>query len=224
MGLIEDKDREQLTELFAGLENPVKILYFTQEHECEMCKMTRELLEEVAGISDKISIEIHDFVADQALAGQYKVDKIPGTVLMGDEDYGIRFYGIPAGYEFTTLIEDIVDVAKRDPHLTEDVKAELAKVDQPVHLQVLISPTCPYCPTAVRTAHRFAMASKQITADMVETSGFPHLAVKYDVQGVPHTVINDEFSIIGPHSEADFARGVLAAIGKAEWEGEHKHE
>jgi glutaredoxin-like protein len=224
MGLIEDKDRKQLAELFANLENPVKILVFTQEHECEMCRMNRELLEEVAGISDKISIEVHDFVADKALAEKYKVDKIPGTVLMGDQDYGIRFYGIPAGYEFTTLIEDIVDVAKRDPHLPGEVVAELAKVDQPVHLQVLISPTCPYCPTAVRTAHRFAMASGYITADMVETSEFPHLAVKYDVQGVPHTVINEEFSIIGPHSEADFARGVLAAIGKAEWEGGHDHE
>lgn len=223
MGLIEDKDREQLTKLFADLKNPVKILMFTQEHECEMCKMTRELLEEVAGISDRISIEVHDFVDDKALAEQYRVDKIPAAVLMGEKDYGIRFYGIPAGYEFTTLIEDIVDVAKRDPHLPDEVMAELAKVDQPVHMQVLISPTCPYCPTAVRTAHRFAMASDQITADMVETSEFPHLAVKYDVQGVPHTVINEELSIIGPHSEADFAKGVLAAIGKAKWEEEHKH-
>jgi glutaredoxin-like protein len=215
MGLIEDKDREQLTKLFAGLENPVKILYFTQEHECQMCKMTRELLEEVAGISDKIAIEVRDFVADKALAEQYRVDKIPATVLMGEKDYGIRFYGIPAGYEFTTLIEDIVDVAKRDPHLPDEVAAELAKVDQPVHLQVLISPTCPYCPKAVRTAHRFAMASDHITADMVETSEFPHLAVKYNVQGVPHTVINEDHSVIGPQPEIGFAKGVLAAIGKA---------
>ena len=224
MGLIEDKDREQLNKLFADLKNPVKILYFTQEHECETCKMTRELLEEVAGLSDKIAIEVHDFVADRVLAEQYRVEKIPGTVLMGEKDYGIRFYGIPAGYEFTTLIEDIVDVAGRDPRLPDDVKAELAKVDQPVHLQVLISPTCPYCPTAVRTAHRFAMASDHITADMVETSEFPHLAVKYDVQGVPHTVINEEHSVIGPQKEIDFAKAVLAAIGKAKWEEEHKHD
>ncbi|MFC1654668.1 thioredoxin family protein [Myxococcota bacterium] len=224
MGLIEDKDREQLSKVFADLKNPVKILYFTQEHECEMCRMTRELLEEVAGLSDKIAIEVHDFIADRALAEQYRVDKIPATVLMGDKDYGIRFYGIPAGYEFTTLIEDIVDVARRDPRLPEDVKAELAKVDQPVHLQVLISPTCPYCPTAVRTAHRFAMASDHITADMVETSEFPHLAVKYDVQGVPHTVINEEYSVIGPQKEIDFAKGVLVAIGKAKWEGGHDHD
>ena len=224
MGFIEDKDRAQLNKLFADLKNPVKILYFTQEHECEMCKTTRELLEEVAGLSDKIAIEVHDFVADRALVEQYRVDKIPGMVLMGEKDYGIRFYGIPAGYEFTTLIEDIVDVARRDPRLPDDVKAELAKVDQPVHLQVLISPTCPYCPTAVRTAHRFAMASDHITADMVETSEFPHLAVKYDVQGVPHTVINEEHSVIGPQKEIDFAKAVLAAIGKAKWEEEHKHD
>ena len=192
MGLIEDKDREQLNK--------------------------------VAGLSDMIAIEVHDFVADKNLAEQYRVDKIPATVLMGDKDYGIRFYGIPAGYEFTTLIEDIVDVARRDPRLPGDVKAELAKVDQPVHLQVLISPTCPYCPAVVRTAHRFAMASEHITADMVETSEFPYLAVKYDVSGVPHTVINEEHSVIGPQKEIDFAKGVLAAIGKAEWEEEHKHD
>lgn len=218
MGLIEDKDRKQLAELFAGLENPVKILYFTQEHECQMCRMTRELLEEVAGISDKIVMEVHDFVADRELVERYRVDKIPATVLMGERDYGIRFYGIPAGYEFTTLIEDIVDVARRDPRLPGEVKTELAKVDRPVHLQVLISPTCPYCPAAVRTAHRFAMASGHITADMVETSEFPYLAVKYGVSGVPHTVINEEHSLIGPQQEADFARAILAAIGKAKWE------
>jgi glutaredoxin-like protein len=218
MGLISDKDRGQLGKLFGDLKNQVKILYFTQEHECEMCKTTRELLEEVAGLSGKIALEVHDFAADRALAERYRVDKIPATVLMGEQDYGIRFYGIPAGYEFTTLIEDILDVAKGDPGLPDDVKAELAKVDRPVHLQVMISLTCPYCPAAVRAAHRFAMASDSIRADMVETSEFPHLAVKYDVQGVPHTVINEEHSVIGPQKEADFARAILAAIGKAKWE------
>jgi glutaredoxin-like protein len=216
MGLIEDKDRKQLVKLFAGLQNQVRILYFTQEHECQMCKMTRELLEEVAGISDKIAIEVRDFVADKDLAERHGVDKIPATLLLGDQDYGIRFYGIPAGYEFTTLIEDIVDVANRDPRLPDEVKAELTRVDQPVHLQVLISPTCPYCPAAVRTAHRFAMASEHITADMIETSEFPHLAVKYDVQGVPHTMINEEHSLVGPQKETAFAKAILAAIGKAE--------
>lgn len=58
------------------------------------------------------------------------------------------------------------------------------------------------------------MASEHITADMVETSEFPYLAVKYNVQGVPHTVINEEHSVIGPQPEAEFVKAVLQAIGK----------
>jgi glutaredoxin len=91
---------------------------------------------------------------------------------------------------------------------------ELAKIDQPVHMQVLISPTCPYCPGAVRTAHRFAMASDHITADMVESSEFPFLAVKYNVHGVPHTVINEEHSVAGSRPEMEVAQAILKAIGK----------
>jgi len=99
------------------------------------------MIEEVSGLSDKLSLEVHDFVAEADLARKYGVDKIPAIVLSGDRDYGIRFYGVPAGYEFNVLIEDIMDVGKRDSGLGKDVMAELAKVDQPVHIQVLISST-----------------------------------------------------------------------------------
>ena len=75
------------------------------------------------------------------LAKKYGVDKIPAIILVCDRDYGIRFYGVPAGYEFAALVEDIKDVGGRDPGLSKEVMAELAKVDQPVHMQVLISPT-----------------------------------------------------------------------------------
>ncbi len=90
----------------------------------------------------------------------------------------------------------------------------LALVDRPVHLQVMVTLTCPYCSRAVATAHRFAMASEHITADMVETTEFPHLAVKYDVQGVPKTMINDTHSVLGAQPELLVAREVLKALGK----------
>jgi len=109
--------------------------------ECQHCEMTRTMLEEVSGLSDKVIFEVHDFVAEADLAKKYRVDKIPATVLLGDKDYGIHFYGVPAGYEFNVLIEDIMDVGKRDPGLSKELMAELAKVDKPVHMQVLISPT-----------------------------------------------------------------------------------
>ncbi len=141
MGMLKEKDRKKLIEIFEKIEKDVKIVMFTQEMECPHCEMTRAMLEEVSALSGKLSIEVHDFVAEADLAKKYGVDKIPATVLLGDMDYGIRFYGIPAGYEFNVLIEDIMDVGKRNPGLSKEVMTELAKVDQPVHMQVLISPT-----------------------------------------------------------------------------------
>ncbi len=141
MGMIEEKDREQLLKTFEALDKPVRLIMFTQEKECEYCKTTRELTEELAGLSDKIEAVVHDFVKDADLAKQYGVDKIPAIVVEGEKDYGIRFFGIPAGYEFTTLIEDILAVSRSRPDLSEEVISELTKINKPVHIQVMISPT-----------------------------------------------------------------------------------
>ena len=141
MGALKEKDKEKVVNILKGIEKDVKIVMFTQEMECPRCEMTRLMLEEVSGLSDKLSLEVHDFVADADLAKKYGVDKIPATTLFGDKDYGIRFYGVPAGYEFNVLIEDIMDAGKRNPGLSKEVMTELAKIDQPVHMQVLISPT-----------------------------------------------------------------------------------
>ncbi len=212
--MLKDADREAVRKRFEELKESVKIVMFTQEIECEYCSVTRELVEELAGLSEKLSVEVLDFVKDKTRADEFGVDKIPALVLIGEKDYGIRFFGIPAGYEFATLIEDIVMVSRRDHGLPKAITDELAKVDSPVHMQVFVSPTCPYCPRAVLTAHRFAMASDHIRGDMVEGTEFPHLVVKYGVQGVPHTVINEEHSFVGAQPEAEAAKAVLKAIGK----------
>jgi len=141
MGALKEKDKEKVANIFKGIEKDVKIVMFTQEMECPRCEMTRLMLEEASGLSEKLSLEVHDFVAEADLAKKYGVDKIPATAILGDKDYGIHFYGVPAGYEFNVLVEDIMDVGKRDPELSKEVMAELDKIDRPVHLQVLISPT-----------------------------------------------------------------------------------
>ena len=141
MGLIKDRERAQIQKKFAALANPVRLLMFTQDFECEYCSVTRELLDELAGVSERITVEVRDFVADADMARQYGVDKIPATVVLGEKDYGIRLYGVPAGYEFATLLDGIVDVARRDPQLAPEVVSMIARVDQPVHIQVMVTPT-----------------------------------------------------------------------------------
>jgi glutaredoxin-like protein len=141
MGLLGDKEKEHVKKEFKQLRESVKIVMFTQEFECEYCRAVRDLLEDVAGLSDRISLEVLDFVKDREKAGSYGIDKIPAFIVMGEKDYGIRFYGVPAGYEFPTLIEDIIDVSRREHGLPGDVTGILSKVEKPVHLQVIISPT-----------------------------------------------------------------------------------
>jgi glutaredoxin-like protein len=218
MGLISEKDAGYLRDEFAkGLLDPVKLLVFTQEHECQFCAETRQIVEEIADLSDKISAEVYDFVADKAQAELYGVDKIPAIVLLrqvdsGDKDYGIRFYGIPSGYEFTSVIEDIIDVSRGESGLQPKTKEAVAELTEPVHFQVFVTPTCPYCPQAVRLAHKLAIESDLIKADMVEAIEFPHLSNKYHVHGVPRTVINETVHQEGAAPEPMLLAKLLEAV------------
>jgi len=141
MALIGEKDRKLIEDRFKTLVHPVKIINFTQEFECDYCRETRQLLEEVSSISDKISFEVYNFVTDKSVAEKYKIDKIPATIVMGEKDYGLRFYGIPAGYEFSSLLEDIIAVSRKESGLSEKTRGKLKEITKPVHMQVFVTPT-----------------------------------------------------------------------------------
>jgi glutaredoxin-like protein len=219
MPLISEKDAEHLKDEFEhSLVDPVKLIMFTQTIECQFCAETRQIVEEVAELSDKISAEIYNFVTDKAVAEMYDVDKIPAIAIVRveggeDKDYGIRFYGIPSGYEFTSIIEDIIDVSKGESGLQPKSKEAVAELTEPVHFQVFVTPTCPYCPQAVRLAHKFAIESDLVTADMVEAVEFPHLSNKYGVHGVPRTVINETVYQEGAAPEPMILAKLLEAVG-----------
>ncbi len=215
MGFLQEKDKEQIRKLFSGLRNNVKLINFTQEIECQYCRETRQILEELAGLSDKVSLEVFNLVTDKEAVEKYKIDKIPATVVEGEKDYGIRYYGIPSGYEFSSLLEDIIDVSKGQSGLSEQAKELVKQIDKPYHIQVFVTPTCPYCPGAVRLAHRLAMENENITADMVEATEFPHLSMRYNVRGVPRTILGKETPLEGAVPEMAFVEKVVESF-KAE--------
>jgi len=195
--MLPDDVRDQVRETLADLENPVHLVLFTQTLECMYCRENRQLMEDVASLSDLVDVTVYNFVTDSEKAEEFGVDKIPATVIMGEEDYGIRFYGIPAGYEFTTLIHSIRMIGTTGSQLDEQTRQALDALTEPVHLQVFVTPTCPYCPQAVALGYEMAYASDNVRADGIESSEFPHLAVKYQVAGVPRTVINETTHLEG---------------------------
>ena len=212
MPLLSTEVKKQVQKELAELESPVRLAMFTQEFECQYCRETRQMAEELAELSEQVTAEIYNFVVDKEKADELGVDKIPALAILGKEDHGVRMYGIPAGYEFTSLIQAMKNVAAGTAHLAEETLEFLRTLEQPVHFQVFVTPTCPYCPPAVVLAHQMAIASPMVTADMVESSEFPHLAVKYDVMGVPRTVINETVHIEGAAAEPLVLEKLKAAL------------
>jgi len=198
MGLIPEEHKEHLrSELNEKLENPVKIITFTQEVECQFCAQTRQLINELAALNDKIRVEIYDFLANSDKAKEHGVDKVPATIIMGEKDYGIRFYGLPFGYELQTLLEGVMNVSRRRTDISEETKKKLREIKTPIHIQVFVTLTCPYCPVVASLAHKFAIESDLIKADVIDVSEFPQLGFKYGVMGVPKTVINEKVEFVG---------------------------
>jgi glutaredoxin-like protein len=212
MTLLSARDRQAVQDRLKGLLGPVRLLYFTQELECPSCRETGMLLRELAEVSDQLSLETFNFQLDREQVEKYKIDKIPATVVLGAKDYGLRFYGIPAGYEFVSLLEAILAASIGESGLSGATIEKVMTIDEPVHLQVLVTPTCPYCPAAVRLAQKIAMANDNVTADMVEATEFPHLVQRYRVMGVPRTVVNESVYIDGALPEEDFVDRVLEAL------------
>jgi glutaredoxin-like protein len=197
MPVLPDEIKEQVKEAFAALKTPVKLINFTQTLECMYCRETRELLLEIAELSDYVSVEVHNFITDPEQVKAYAIDKIPATAIIGEGDYGIRFYGMTAGYEFTSLVYAIRLVGGVGSGLDEETRQKVAAIDEPVHLQVFVTPTCPYCPQAVALAYEMAYANPHIHADGIESSEFPQLTIKYQVAGVPRIVINENTFLEG---------------------------
>lgn len=213
MGLIpEDHKMHIKEELQQGLKDPVRVILFTQEMECQFCREARELTGEVASlVPDKIKVEVYDFVKDDAKVKEFGVDKVPAIAIVGSKDYGLRYYGIPYGYEFNTFVDNIINVSKGTTNLSEETKTKLKTLDKPVHIQVFVTLTCPYCPIAAGLAHKFAVESDMVKSDVVEVGEFPHMAQKYSVMGVPKIVINERTEVVGAVPEAQFVAHILQA-------------
>jgi glutaredoxin-like protein len=193
--LLSDDILQQVREVFDQLQKPVEVLFFGSKTDCQYCDDTLQLVTELTGISEKLSLKVYDADVDAEIARQYKVDKYPGLVIAGREgdqilDYGIRYAGIPSGHEFSSLIHDLILVSGGDSGLGQETRKYLKSLSAPVHLQVFVTPTCPYCPRAVVLAHQMALESPMVEAEMVEAMEFPELSTRYGVSGVPQTTIN----------------------------------
>lgn len=211
MRLIPEQQRQFMKRDFSKrMGESVTLVVFSQELESVECEETRKVVQEFAELSDRVKVDVLDFVKDRARAEALCVDKIPAVAVLGRKDYGIRFYGLPYGYELHSLAEAIIDVSTGRTTLLETTKQRLKTVVKPMHTQVFVTLNCPRCPEVVRLAHQFAVENDQISADMVETSAFPYLTRRYDIVSVPMVVVNEKVLFSGLATEEEFLNRILS--------------
>jgi len=199
MALVNENTQKQLREIFNSLKDPVQVIMFTQEFECPSCRDTHTFLEEICTLSDKLKLTVLDLVKDESTVQKYGIDKIPAVLVLPEDKTpnGIRFYGPPGGYEINSFIKALEEVSGNSVELPPELQQRIKAIAIKIHIQVFVTPSCPYCPGAVINAHRLALENPNVTADMVEASTFPHLTVKYHVMGVPKIVINETHELMG---------------------------
>ncbi|MCL4529345.1 MAG: thioredoxin family protein [Chloroflexi bacterium] len=144
--LLDKQIVDQISEAFAQLKEPVQILFFGSIQNCEYCAETQQLLEEVSVINDKVSLKVYDIQANKDVADKYNVDKFPAIVIAAKDgeqisNLGVQFSGVPSGHEFATLINDILMVSNRDSGLSPAVREFLKNLNEPLLLQVFVTPT-----------------------------------------------------------------------------------
>ena len=218
--LISEQDKTQLRRTFRkDLKRQVQLRLFTQKQslltipgrECPYCPQTELLMEELAGLTPKITLETVDFYGQPDIARAQGVTRIPAIVLSADETARVKFYGAPLGYEMATIVEDIKTISRGVSPLSMDSRKKLRQLNQDVHIQVFVTPTCTFCPAMARLAHALALESPRVKSDVIEIQEFPALGQAYGVRSVPLTVINEHIRFTGAVTETQFMERVVEA-------------
>lgn len=154
MALISPSDQQSLREAFAEMTRRVRLLFFTQALGCETCLQTRQILDELPPLSNRITIEEVNLILEADTAKAYGVDRAPAVAIVYQEpsqgsatveslwqDSRIRFLGAPAGYEFVSLVQAVLLAGGRSSTLSEQSHKRIAAVSKPVTMQVFTTPT-----------------------------------------------------------------------------------
>jgi glutaredoxin-like protein len=218
--LLTDDVKHRVRPLLDALEHEVELKVYTGSslvipgrdptgHQRE----TLALLRDLADLSDKLVVTETPIAGDDE-ARAAGITRAPTIVCRrtGETRTNVRFIGLPAGYEFSTLLEAIRMTGSDRP--TEDPVGPLT---EPVLLQTFVTPTCPHCPRAVLTAFELALGNDQVVAEGIEATEFPMLSQAYRIASVPDTIINGDTTqrVLGAQPKPQFVEAIRSAIAVA---------
>jgi alkyl hydroperoxide reductase subunit AhpF len=141
MAILTARDQTAVRGQLVKLAGPVKLVVFSARLGSETCAETEQLVREVGECSDQVSVELLNLHIDRDRALAYGVERVPAIIVEGARDYGIRFFGMPAGYEFTNLIDGMIVASAGVSQLGAATLERLKTLTTPLHIQVFATPT-----------------------------------------------------------------------------------
>ena len=219
--MIPLRDQDVLRERFAKeLTGRVRVDYFTQRpsrviipgrEECALCEDGHTLLKEIASLSPRVALTVHDFEDEPAAAAALGVGRVPGIVVRGVTNRPLRFAGVPSGNQFPGFIETLINAAAGKAEFRPETLRALKKIRSDVFVQVFVAPTSPYCPPLARIAFKVGLMVPKVKVEVIDATEFPALVQRQGIRAVPTTFFDERLAVPGAMDEATFAQALLQA-------------
>lgn len=209
----EEKVNDLLKAVFDLLPRKVELLLFTGPGRNEpYCEAARKVLGSLAGLSDKIGFR--EFDLKHELAAKYKVQYTP-TLILDPDQVNIRWLGVPLGHETEPFFQALNMIGHQNSRLGDQSLKVLKSINEPRHIKLFVSLTCPYCPQQARNALQAAVERPEfISLEIIDVQAMPELADQYQAFGTPLVFANEKLIAKGAQPEELF----MASLKKLEEE------
>ena len=184
--------------------------------ECAACGPVQDLLEEVVGLSSRLTLKTVDYYTNQVDARVSGIARIPGFTIGRQGDSRTRYFGMPAERQLSVFVSALIRASERSSPLKLETRRRIRRLQEDAHIQVFVTPDSEHCADTAMAAFAMAAESPKVAADVVDVGTFPNLIDLHNIRGVPATVINGRVTFTGAMDEKLLLKQVLRATGEAE--------
>jgi glutaredoxin-like protein len=199
------------------IQGKLKINVHLPSGKCESCEDLKGIMEELVENRENIGISMIEEDSAEDGGFDYILDRLPAVVVLdGDgNDHGMVFYGNPSSNLFRAFIWQLLNVSGLGQELDEDTIAKIKELGK-VELQVLVTPSTPKCAETIKAAQSFALASSDVRTSVIELIEFPEIAERYEVLGLPKTIVNEELKFTGTYDAGELLEIIRNRISDVE--------
>jgi glutaredoxin-like protein len=207
-------DIETIEHKLQHIQNDVKLVYFTRETNCAYCKVAGTLYKSLASLTHKIQLESVNFAFDSNKDKKFDIFAVPALAVLAPRIHGISYYGLPWGQELNDFLDDLIYISRSENSLPEEVNEKLTILHRNVKLKIFISPECPYSLPAAKLGVKLSVASAHISVDIINAPEFLELAQRYNVRGIPMTVVSERESFYDALKPVEYVENILKQVVK----------